>query len=76
MKGEITMTTQTTVSPTCIGCKKKAEEIKSVRFFANEYGMTPDEFIREHEGTYNRFKENKFYCETCYIKAGMPTVNH
>ena len=33
---------------------------------------TPDGYVREEEGTYNR-RNGHFLCTDCYIKAGMPS---
>lgn len=57
-------------SPTCIGCKKEPHEILEYRL--NGDGEDPDDYVRKHEGTYDMFQPNKFYCDTCYINAGMP----
>jgi hypothetical protein len=34
--------------------------------------MTPDDFVREEEGTFNR-SNGHFLCTDCYIAAGMPS---
>lgn len=55
----------------CKLCGLEPHELKSVNKFAKENGMTPEEFVRELEGTYNKETE-LFYCDDCYIKLGMP----
>jgi hypothetical protein len=66
------MQTETKVVLKCIGCDKTPEELPD--FKHNEEGMNPTEFVIEHERTLNRFEKDKFYCVTCYIKAGMPST--
>lgn len=61
-------------SPTCIGCAKKPAEIDEYVEMGADEGLTPDEFVRLEEGTYNLFEHNKFYCTKCYVAAGMPTA--
>ena len=56
----------------CIGCKRKPEEISEYVYIAKAYGITPLEFVKRFEGTFDKFKPNKFYCTDCYIRAGMP----
>lgn len=60
---------------TCIGCKKGPEEIQEYITEARMADTTPEQFLIEHEGTLHKFRRNKFYCTTCYIKAGMPVYN-
>lgn len=55
----------------CIDCGKKPEEIKYIVNNAKADKVTPDEWIKENEGTFNR-ENNKFYCDPCYIAAGTP----
>lgn len=38
---------------------------------AKDEEMTPDEYVRSAEGTYNR-ANGHFTCTDCYIKMGMP----
>lgn len=58
---------------TCIGCNKGPNEIEEYVQYANEYDMTPTEFVISEEGTLNKFLMDKFYCTSCYIEAGQPT---
>lgn len=56
----------------CKGCGKKASELVEYRMLAEECGYdSADEAVAEEEGTYNP-KTGKFWCTSCYIKAGMP----
>lgn len=57
--------------PTCIKCKKEPAELIEYRHSARVEKLTPDEFVRQHEGTYNP-DSNKFYCTSCYVSVGMP----
>lgn len=56
----------------CIGCNKEPHEIQEYIEIANEESMTPEEYVKCEEGTFN--KENgHFTCTSCYIKMGMPS---
>jgi hypothetical protein len=55
----------------CCGCDRRPEEIGEYIGMAEEYGLTPDEFVRAEEGTYNR-ATGHFWCTDCYIRAGTP----
>lgn len=59
--------------PFCTGCNKPATEILEYVDVAEEEGMTPDEYVRELEGTYNH-NNGHFLCTACYIEAGMPSA--
>ena len=59
--------------PTCVGCHKPASEIKECQGEATVEGLTPAEWVRECEGTYNP-QTNHFACTACYIRMGMPTA--
>jgi hypothetical protein len=60
--------------PTCIGCKKHPEDILEYQGPAEREGITPSEWVRQHEaiGCWGSGSRDKFYCTSCYIKAGMP----
>lgn len=60
------------MDPRCIGCDKTPDQILEYIEMAEEYGITPTEFVLTEEGTYDAFVKGKFYCTRCYIKAGMP----
>lgn len=57
---------------TCIGCRKHPDEIDEYIDAAAEEDMSPVEYVLEEEGTYDKFEKERFYCTSCYIKAGMP----
>lgn len=69
-------------APTCIICKKKPEEIleyiqeAEIESRLSGKKITPTEWMMKNEGTYNRFQRNKFFCTSCYVKAGMPTYHY
>jgi len=55
----------------CVGCKRAPAQIQEYVDAAHDEGITPSEWVRSEEGTFN--KENgHFWCTNCYIKAGMP----
>jgi hypothetical protein len=55
----------------CISCGKKPTEISEYISEAKKEGISPEDFVRCYEGTFNR-KTEKFHCTECYIKSGMP----
>jgi hypothetical protein len=56
----------------CAGdCKRLPKEIGEYVEGAIEENMTPDQYVRNQEGTYNPWNGH-FYCTSCYIKLGMP----
>lgn len=57
--------------PRCVGCGKRPGEIEEYIQCAEDEDMTPEEYVREEEGTFNRHNGH-FYCTDCYIKAGEP----
>lgn len=63
---------ETNMRPFCTGCKKHADEIEEYIEIAKEESMTPDDYVRKEEGTYNR-ANGHFLCTKCYVKAGMPS---
>jgi hypothetical protein len=58
--------------PVCIGCSKHPNELEEYVLIAKEEGMTPDDYVRDQEGTYNP-ENGHFLCTPCYINAGMPS---
>jgi len=56
----------------CLGCNKSAEEIEEYVYAARENELTPEEYLKQEEGTYN-YENGHFLCTTCYIAAGMPS---
>lgn len=59
------------IHPICIGCNKRADELEEYVEAARDEDMTPDGYVRENEGTYNR-ENGHFLCTPCYARAGMP----
>jgi hypothetical protein len=59
----------------CTGCNRPADEIEEYIEAAAEEDMTPDDYVKSEEGTYNR-ANGHFLCTDCYIAAGMPAVPH
>lgn len=62
-------------SPHCIRCKKKPGQFLEYREAArNDHPpLSPDEFVRREEGTYNP-ENNLFACTECYIELGEPSL--
>lgn len=58
--------------PICVGCKKCPHEIDEYVEAAAEEDMTPTEYVRKEEGTFNP-ENGHFLCTDCYIKAGQPS---
>lgn len=58
-------------SPRCLGCGKRPDFILEYKVAAAELLTTPDDYVRLEEGTYNK-ANNRFWCTTCYAKAGGP----
>jgi hypothetical protein len=56
----------------CIGCGKKPAELAEYVEMAEIEDMTPDDYVRSEEGTYNR-DNGHFLCSPCYVDAGMPS---
>ncbi len=61
-----------TDSPTCAYCGKTPSELDEYTDPEIIDGLTPDEYVRQEEGTYNR-ESNRFACTICYVKIGMPS---
>ncbi len=56
----------------CIGCGKAPHEIEEYIEMAADEGMTPEQYVRLEEGTFNR-ENGHFCCTACYIAMGMPS---
>ena len=56
----------------CSGCRKTPRQIPEYRDAALAEETTPNDYVREHEGTLNR-ANGHFLCTKCYIVAGMPS---
>jgi len=57
--------------PICAYCGKRPAEIEEYIEAADDFGMTPDDYVKREEGTYNR-ENGHFACTECYIAIGMP----
>jgi hypothetical protein len=61
------------MKPICIGCNKHPNQIDEYIEAAKEEEMTPDEYVRQLEGTYN--ESNGHFTRTpCYVEMGMPSA--
>ncbi len=58
----------------CIGCKKVPAELEEYAIPAAESDMTPEEYVKAEEGTYNP-RNGHFACTNCYIAMGMPSTS-
>lgn len=56
----------------CIGCHKPPSEIAEYIEAAESEDMTPEEYVKSEEGTYNR-SNGHFACTDCYFAMGMPS---
>lgn len=61
------------MTPLCTGCNKTPREIEEYREAAMINGTTPDDYVRENDGTYNK-TNGHFLCTNCYIEAGQPCL--
>lgn len=52
-------------------CRRYASDISDLDDFLEE-GQTREEYVIQEEGTYNP-ENGHFLCDSCYIKAGMPS---
>lgn len=59
------------IQPICTGCGKRPAELLEYVEAAGK-SMTPDDYVRREEGTYNR-DNGHFLCTPCYSDAGMPS---
>lgn len=55
----------------CKRCGRWPHEIDEYVDFSREEGITPAEYVKQEEGTYNK-ETGEFYCTDCYIRLGMP----
>ena len=58
--------------PICTGCNRMPDEIYEYSKEATQSSLSPDEYVRREEGTYNQYNGH-FLCTMCYIKAGAPS---
>jgi hypothetical protein len=56
----------------CAYCGKTPAEIDEYVEASADYGMTPDQYVINQEGTFNR-KNGHFACTACYCDIGMPS---
>ena len=61
----------TVQQPVCKRCHLYPKEITEYLELAEMMQTTPNDAVREEEGTYNP-KTGWFYCTDCYIKLGQP----
>jgi hypothetical protein len=61
-----------TMPTVCIGCRKRPSDIEEYVKAADEFGMTPDIYVKVEEGTFNP-ENGHFACTDCYIAMGMPS---
>ncbi len=59
-------------SPRCFRCGKQPNELLEYTKAAHEAGVSPDEFVRQNEGTLNDAC-NTFACTDCYNAIGSPS---
>ena len=57
----------------CFGCLRTPAELPEVVAIAADEGVTPDEWVRTEEGTFNR-ENGHFACDECYVAIGMPSL--
>lgn len=55
----------------CRECRKRPSEIEEYIEAAEDFRLTPDEYVMQEEGTYNP-GSGLFWCTDCYSKIGMP----
>jgi hypothetical protein len=55
----------------CVGCGKTPEQIDDYTPYAEDEGLTNTEYVSREEGTLNT-ENGHFYCDSCYVSAGMP----
>jgi hypothetical protein len=62
-------------SPYCFRCLSVPDDLKEYQpgeFWAEGEYESPDDYVRQCEGTYNPVT-NRFACTECYIEIGMPS---
>lgn len=59
-------------APTCFNCTKTPDQVPGWLLEAKIEGVTVEEYARQ-DGTYNP-ATNRFCCDDCYIKIGMPSA--
>lgn len=56
----------------CAGCGKRPHELPEYLEPAKEENITPAEYVRLEEGTFNP-ENGHFLCTPCYVAAGQPS---
>lgn len=59
--------------PVCFRCKRRPAEIGEYVGAAALEQMTPDDYVRLEEGTYNS-ENGHFACTNCYYEIGAPST--
>lgn len=59
----------------CAFCGKRPVELEEYVEAARDEGITPDEYVREEEGTFNS-ATGTFACTECYVALGCPSRPH
>ena len=63
-------------TPRCFRCGKMPHELDEyVDAAHDEDDLTPEQFVKEEEGTYNP-ELNTFACTLCYVAIGAPSAPH
>lgn len=57
--------------PICVGCGKTPEELSEDYIEYLEDDESATDYVLHKEGSLNRINMH-FWCDKCYIKAGMP----
>lgn len=57
----------------CFRCLKTPDQIPEYAEIAAEEGMSPEDYVRSEEGTFNP-ETQTFACTSCYIAIGMPSA--
>lgn len=55
----------------CKGCHRVPIELSEFVEMADVFQVTPQQYVERYEETFDRRTE-RFYCTTCWEKAGMP----
>lgn len=68
----MTATTMPLPEPRCVGCGKRPDELAEYSRAETGSRLSPDDYVRREEGTYNR-ANGHFACTECYSDMGMPS---
>jgi hypothetical protein len=61
-----------TMKPFDPRCERHPDQIAEYVEAAKQCDLTPDEYVRKEEGTYNP-DNGHFLCTDCYTAVGMPS---